>query len=75
MEYAWIHLTRLCGCNMKVPVERRGKSIYVEDNGKRYRLSAKKWDEGKPQFRGSLCIEPWSSKADRVTHEERGWLD
>ena len=76
VQFAWMHLTMLCGTNRKVPVERRGKSIYIQDplpGGTRYRISAEKFDAGQAQFRESWCIEPWSGFAETTTKAERNW--
>ncbi len=75
-SYAWFHLTRLGGCNYRMPITRKGKSIIVIDPQNpetRYRLNAAKFDSGERQFRNSWCIEAWSDKAERVTESERNW--
>ena len=74
--HAWISLTRLGGCNYKMPITRKGKSVIVTDPqcpDIRYRLNAAKFDAGDRQFRDNWCIEPWSDKAERVTESERDW--
>jgi len=77
--FAWISLTRLCGCNYKQPVFNAGpNSVRVEDPqqpGKWYRLARAKFEQGVRQFRDSWCIEKWSEKAARTTESEKGWLD
>ena len=43
IAHAYFHLTRLCGCNYRMPITRKGKSIFVtdpQDPDTRYRLSA-----------------------------------
>jgi len=74
---AWVHLTRLCGCNYRVPVQRRGQSLYVRDpqGPTTYRLSAATFDAGRPQFRDSWCIEPWTARAEQVQADESNWQD
>lgn len=77
-EYAFVHLARLCGCNYKVAIERRGKSVYVPDPqfpAKQYRISAADFDAGKHQFRSSWCIERWSDHSQRTMDSERNWMD
>ena len=77
-ETAHVHLTRLCGCNYRVPITRKGKSVFLTDpqhSETRYRISAALFDEGKAQFRDTLCIERWSDKAERITASEMNWQD
>lgn len=74
--HAYFHLTRLCGCNYRMPITRKGKSIVVtdpQDPGTRYRLNAAKFDAGERQYRDSWCIEPWTDKAARITDAEKDW--
>jgi hypothetical protein len=76
-RFAWVSLTRLCGCNYKVPVARKGKSIIIvvdpQRRDTRYRIDAARFDAGERQFRGSWCIEAWSDKAARTMESERDW--
>ncbi len=72
-EYAFVHLTRLCGCNFKVQIARTRQSVYVEDPlhpGRRYRVKAAAFDAGELQIRDSWCIEPWSDRAERRMRAE-----
>lgn len=79
-EYAWVRLTRLCGCNYKVPVKRtkNGKSVIVPDpqtEGVKYRIPAGRFDSGRGAARGSWWISPWSEKAEQTTRQEANWMD
>ena len=73
---AWVHLTRLCGCNYRVPTRRKGVSIYVEDPQRKertFRLSAAAFDAGERQYHGSWCIERYDDRAARRCAEEENW--
>lgn len=74
-DYAWVHLVRLCGVNLRVPVERRGKSVFVTAQSQRFRIRADEFDAGKAQYRGDWAIERWSEKAERRATAERNWMD
>jgi len=76
MNFAWIRLNRLCGCNYKRPITRKGKSVMVADPHqpeKMYRLSAATFDAGGTQCRNSWAISPWNDHAERTTTSERNW--
>lgn len=74
---AWIHLTRLCGCNYKVPTFPHGtKSLMIKDPQqpeRRYRINRAKFFNGERQYRNSWCIEKWSERAERCCVAERNW--
>jgi len=75
---AWVHLTRLCGCNYEMPVQRAGRFVYVRDPhhaDTRYRLDAAAFDAGKRAFRESWCIERWDECAAATTQRESNWMD
>ena len=75
---AWVHLTRLCGTNYRMPITRKGASIIVadpQDPARTYRLSAAEFDAGQGQLRDSWFIEPWTDRAARISHEEENWQD
>ena len=77
-DEAWVHLTRLCGCNYRTAVTRQGKSVFVTHPNrpdKQYRINAAKFDAGEPQFRDSWCIEQWSDRADKTSDSEAYWQD
>lgn len=77
-DFAWVSLARLCGCNYRVPVTRKGKSVIVPDpqhDDQRYRINAAEFDAGHNQVRRSWCIEKWSEKAARITASERDFRD
>jgi hypothetical protein len=75
--FAWVHLTRLCGCNYKVPVVAFGKnSLHLTDpqqSDQHYRLNRRKFLAGERQYRDSWCIERWSDRAEQRTESERNW--
>ena len=75
--YAWLHLTRLGGCNYKVRAVPYGKnSIHITDPQTRerhYRIKRDVFLRGERQFRDSWCIEQWSDKAERITESEKNW--
>lgn len=75
--FAWLHLTRLCGCNYKVPVVAFGKnSLHLTDPQspeRNYRINRNKFVNGQRQFRDSWCIEMWSEKAEKRCEDEKNW--
>ena len=76
-NFAYIRLARVGGCNFKMPVTYKGKSVYVNDPqvGKTYRLSAEKFINGINQIRdASWVISPWNDAAERRTESERNWM-
>lgn len=79
-QHALIGLCRLDGCDQKVTVEYRGKSVYVQDPtqpGKTYRLNAEQFLAGKMQIRDGWYFEPWSDKAEKFLtdkHASRGYV-
>ena len=78
METAHICLWRLCGCNYRKPITRKGKSVYVDNpqrSDKRYRLIAAKFDAGKSQIRDSWAIRKWDDRAERICKTEKDWMD
>ena len=78
--FAHFCLSRLGGCNYKVKVEYKGKSIYLTDpqyygdsKPKIYRLDASKFISGANQFRDGWCISQWNEQAERITASEVNW--
>ena len=78
--HAHVSLCRLGGCNYKVPVTYRGKSVYLNDPpecGRTYRISAAKflagYEAGDRQSRDTWSIRPWDDHAERTTESEKNW--
>jgi len=74
--YAYVHLTRLCGCNFKQPVTVKGNFIFVhdpQDKSTRYRINRKDFESGKRAFRNSWVVELWTESSARRTESELNW--
>ena len=77
-EFAWVRLTRLCGCNHKQPIIRKGNSVSVAHPGlpgTRYRINAADFDASKCQYRKSWCISQWNTEAEKTCAAESNWQD
>ena len=78
ITHAWVHLTRLDGCNYKQRVTHHGKSVFITDPQipeRSYRLNAAKFDAGEYQHRSSWTIVPWSAYAEATTLSQVDHLD
>lgn len=76
-NYAFIHLTALCGCNYKKKVRFTAKSVFVpqpHESGE-FMINKEQFLAGKSQFRDSWCISIWSDKAARTMKSEENWQD
>ncbi len=75
-EYAFVRLSRLCGCNYKQPIERRGVSVFVrhpQRRGVQFRMSAAKFDAGESHYADNWLISKWDTDSARITESERNW--
>ncbi len=74
--HAHFSLSRLGGCNYKMPVTRKGRWVTVENPqcaDVHYRMLAEQFDSGKRFFRDGWCIRRWDAEAERITEAEKGW--
>lgn len=74
-DFAYVSLVRLGGCNFRMPVEYRGKSVYVKDPQMdvTYRLNAAKFLAGEGQYRDSWGIRMWDGHAAARMESEKNW--
>ena len=75
--HAHISLTRLGGCNYKMPVTYKGKSVYVNDPqevDRVYRLNLAPFLAGDYQHRdSSWSIRKWDDRSEKTTESELNW--
>ena len=74
--HAHVSLSRLGGCNYRMPVTRKGRWLTMENPQcaeVRYRVPAEPFDSGKRFFRDGWCIRRWDAEAERITESEKGW--
>ena len=75
--HAHFSLSRLGGCNYKIPVTYQKKSVWVRDPQETelriYRLNAAKFLAGDFQIRDSWAIRKWDERAERTMEAEKNW--
>lgn len=73
--HAHVSIYCLGGVNERVPVEYRGKSVYVPDPiiKKTYRLNAEKFIAGECQIRDSWAIMLWNERSEQMRESEKNW--
>ncbi len=76
-EYAYIHLSRLGGCNYKRKiVKRTQKSVMIphpQQKDRLFRIDRKLFEMGESQFRDGWFISMWGYEAERRCASEANW--
>jgi len=82
ITWAWAHLVRLCGTNIKVPVlKKTAKKVFIlkpirnVGDFETFSLNRADFEAGKAQYRDGWGIEPWGERAERTSESEKHWMD
>lgn len=74
--HAHVSLSRLGGCNYRVPVTYKGKSVYLDDPmyARSYRINLAKFIAGDFQIRdSSWAIRRFDDRSARNCNAEQNW--